>query len=48
MIRQAVEISHARGEKQLPEDVVRHYRKGSQIVVATCHNGPISMKKATK
>mgnify|MGYP001826211340 CR=1 FL=1 len=46
--RRPVEISHARGEKQLPEDVVAHYRKGSQVVVATCHNGPISMKKPMK
>jgi hypothetical protein len=48
MTQQAVEISHARGEKEIPEDVVAHYRKGSQVVVATCHNGPISMKKPTK
>ena len=48
MARQAVDISHARGEEELPEDVITHFRKGSQIVVATCHNGPISMKKASK
>ena len=48
MIGQPVEIGHARGEKELPEEVVTHFRKGSRVVVATCHNGPISMKQPTK
>lgn len=43
--QQPVEVSHARGEESLDEAVVKSYTNFSQVVVATCHNGPISMKK---
>ena len=43
--QQPVTVSHARGDEVLPEESLKHISTLSQIVVATCHNGPISMKK---
>jgi hypothetical protein len=43
--QQAVEVSHARGERLLDEEVVKNFTSLTQVVVATCHSGPISMKK---
>ncbi len=46
--QQPVEVSHARGDQLLDEEVVKNFTSLSQVVVAPCHNGPISMKKPAK
>ena len=41
---QPVTLANARGEEPLPEEEVRQHKTIGQVVVATCHGGPISVK----
>ena len=41
---QEVSLSQARGEAEFSEAVVKTYRSAGQVVVAVCHQRPISMK----
>ena len=39
-----VNISQARGEAAMAEELVKVYQSSARIVVAVCHKGPISVK----
>ena len=40
----SVSIPQARGEQQMDPEQVKVYRGSGRVVVAVCHNGPISVK----
>ena len=43
---QNVSLSEARGETPLTQETIDTYRRTGRLVVAVCHQGPISMKAA--
>lgn len=45
---QSVTLSDARGDTRLPEEIIDAYRRTGRVVVAVCHNGPISLKKSPR